>query len=257
MRAAASQGGASLIKGDHLYTTSAGLAALALKSGNGQSDVKEIAKGHGLLVFFKAMQPGILMLSGQDLVGLMPLPSPPEGDPANACRGSYALSASGSSLAVTNLGMPKAPQLYAAPEAQVQQKDSFLAHIGGFLRARAQYGLSKGTLVARPQTKGKGSTALLTRLPDGKSYLLSVCNFSRESVTENISLSGIPGMDSALSRVTAIATGGSHSVSGQNVTVSLGPWQGRALLLGKGSGEKPTATASLDPDVGTPTPIPN
>ncbi len=255
MRAAASQGGA-LVKGNHLYTTSAGLAALALKSGDAQGKAKDIAKGHSLLVFFKAMQPGMLMLSGQDLVGLMPLSSPPEGDPANACRGSYSLSSSGGALAVTSLGMPKAPQVYPAPDSQVQQKDSFLAQIGGFLRARAQYGFSKGTLVARPQTKGKGSVALLTRLPDGTRYLLSVCNFSRESVTETISLSGVQGAGAALSRVTPIATGGSHSISGQSVTVTLGPWQGRALLLGKGAGGKDGSSSGSDADGSTPTPIP-
>ncbi len=251
MRSAAARGGGSLVKDNYLYTTSAGLAALAL--GGSSADAKAIASGHSLLVFFKAMQPGVLMLSGQDLVGLMPLSSPPGGDPANACRGSYSLSASGEGLAVTNLGMPKAPQIYAAPDAQAHQKDSFLVRIGGFLRARSQYGLSKGTLIARPQTKSKGSIALLSRLPDGKSYLLSVCNFSRESVTETIALSGAQG--AALARVTPLGSG-RHSVSGQSVTVTLGPWQGRALILGKGSGGKDGAASGSDSEDGAPTPIP-
>ena len=250
MRAAA--GGASLVKGNYLYTTSAGLATLALKN----NDPKGIADGHSLLIFFKAMQPGIVMLSGQDLVGLMPLPSPPDGDPANACRGSYSLGSSGGGLAVTNLGMPKAPQIYPDADTQAHQKGSFLARVGAFLHARTQFGIAKAELVARPQTKGKGSIALLSRLPDGKSYLLSVCNFSRESVTETISLSGTQGIGAALSRVTPIATGGKHSVSGESVTVTLGPWQGRALVLGKGSSGKNNAASGPDPDTGTPTPIP-
>ena len=251
MRSAASQGGA--VKDNYLYTTSAGLAAMALKS---PSDAGEIAKGHSLLIFFKAMQPGVLMLSGQDLVGLMPLPSSPDGDPANVCRGSYSLTSAGQGLVVTNLGMPKAPQAYAAPDAQAHDKNSFLARIGSFLRARAQYGFSRATLVSRPQTKGKGSVALLSRMPDGRSYLLSVSNFSRNAVTETISLSGIQGIGTALSRVTPIATGGSHSVSGQTVTVKLGPWQGRALLIGGGSGKKDAAPDD-DPEAGSPTPIPS
>jgi trehalose synthase len=247
IRSAAAHGGASLLKDARLYTTSAGLAALALhaSSGDARAKVRDIAAGHGLLIFFKAMQPGMLMLSGQDLVGLMPLPDPPDGDPANACRGSYSLSASGGGLTVTNLGMPKAPQLYPSPDMQTLQKDSFLARIGGFLRARAQYGLSMGTLVSRPQTKGKGSIALLSRLPDGKSHLLSVCNFSRDSVTESVSLSGIQGIESALSRITPIATGGSHTVSQHTVTMTLGPWQGRALLIGGGGGSGKNTAGGL------------
>lgn len=250
MRTAASQGGAA-IKDNYLYTTSAGLAALALKN----NDAGKIADGHSLLIFFKAMQPGVVMISGQDIVGLMPLSSPPGGDPANACRGSYALSASGSSLSVTSLGMPKAPQIYPDAEAQAHRKGSFLTRIGAFLRARTQFGIAKAELVARPKTRGKGSIALLSRLPDGKSYLLAVSNFSRESVTETISLSGTQGIGAALSRVTPIATGGKHSISGETVTVSLGPWQGRALVLGKGSSEK-SAAAGDDPEAGPPTPIP-
>lgn len=236
MQAAA--GGNAQVKDGYLYTTGAGLASLALKTGSAdasQSQLKEIIKGHSLLIFFKAMQPGVVMLSGQDLVGAMPLASPPNGDPASSCRGSYALTSSGSGLVVTNMDMPKAPQLYAAPDAQAHQKESFLGQIGAFLHARTQHGLGKASLVARPQTKGKGSIALVSRLPDGKRYLLSVCNFSRESVTETISLADVAGIGSAMSRATPIATGGSHSISGKTVTVSLGPWQGRALVLGSGS----------------------
>ena len=251
MRTAASQGGA--VKDNYLYTTSAGLAAMALKS---SSDAREIAKGHSLLIFFKAMQPGMLMLSGQDLVGLMPLSSSPDGDPANVCRGSYSLTSAGEGLVVTNLGMPKAPQVYAAPDVQAHDKESFLTRIGSFLRARSQYGVSRASLIARPQTKGKGSVALLSRMPDGKSYLLAVSNFSRSAVTETISLSGVQGIRAALSRVTPIATGGSHSVSGQTVTVKLGPWQGRALLIGGGSG-KSDAAFDDEADAEQPTPIPS
>jgi trehalose synthase len=238
MRAAAAPGGESLIRDGRLCTTSAGLAALALKAPSepeAQARVRDIAQGHSLLIFFKAMQPGLLMLSGQDLVGLMPLPAPPDGDPGIACRGSYSLTASGGALSVTNLGMPRAPQLYPAADAQTLQKDSFLARIGVFLRARSQYGLARGVLLARPHTRGKGSIALLSRMPESGTYLLSVCNFSREAVTETISLAGVQGAASALSRVTPIAVGGSHSISQQTVSVSLGPWQGRALILGRGA----------------------
>ena len=43
--------------------------------------------------------------------------------------------------------------------------------------------------------------------------------------------------------------------SGQSVTVTLGPWQGRALILGKGSGGKDGGT-SADSEDGAHTPIP-
>ncbi|MDL2316809.1 hypothetical protein LJC59_07010, partial [Desulfovibrio sp. OttesenSCG-928-A18] len=237
MRNAVSHVSPTPVKDGYLYTTSAGLAAMALKS----SDAKAIAKGHSLLIFFKAMQPGVLMLSGQDIAGVMPLSwdsmqgAAESWDVSNTSRGAYAMTTSASTLAVTLQGMARAPRIYPVPDAQVHQKDSFVHRIGSFTRPRTDYGIARGVLVARPKTKGKGSIALLTRLPDGKSYLLSVCNFSRSSVTETVSLAGQPGIAAAMSRVTSIATGGSHSVSGSTVTVQLAPWEGRALLLGSGA----------------------
>ena len=245
MRSVASRQNPVPVKDGYLYTTSAGLAAMALGVSMDNipaNSAAEIAKGHSLLIFFKAMQPGALMLSGQDLVGLMPLnwnsmvSSPSEWDVADASRGSYALTSSSSGLTVTRQGMAKANSLYPTPDTQVHDKKSFLHEIGSYLRVRTEMGLARATLIARPATKGKGSIALLSRMPNGKSYLLAVSNFSRSPVTETISLAGTPGIASALSRITPLqrGTGSSHSVSGQTITITLGPWQGRALLLGAG-----------------------
>lgn len=254
----------SPVKDGYLYTTSTGLAAMALNmpKGNTTGYASEAAKGHSLLVFFKAMQPGIFMLSGQDLAGVMPLHwssmsgSSSSWDVANASRGSYALTSSAERLAVTTMGMPKAQLLYPAPDEQVHKKGSFLRRIGGFLRARSQIGVARGTLVARPATKNTGVIALLTRMPDKNGYLLSVCNFSRNSVRENVSLAGVPGIASELGQVQAISLGGSHTVSRQHISVSLGPWEGRALLIGKVAGStgpvSPETVTAVNPIAPTP-----
>lgn len=240
MRAKAAQISPVPVQDDCLYTTAAGLAALALNvpsATEAQKRVQDIEKGHSLLIFFKAMQPGVMMLAGQDLSGVLPLEAASLSgltagkSVANASKGTYGLSSSANSLVVSNLGMPRAPQLYAPPDMQVHQRDSFLKRIGSFLKLRGETGIAKGQLVARPATKGDGSIALLSRLP-GNAWLLTVCNFSRASVTENITLSDVPG--AAISRVTPVATGGSHSISGKNVSIRLGPWEGRALLFGGG-----------------------
>lgn len=230
----------SPVQDGFLYTTSAGLAAMALDlpKTDTKSYASEVAKGHSLLVFFKAMQPGVLMLSGQDIAGVMPLHyssmsgSSASWDVANASRGSYALTSASESLTVTSMGMPRAQQIYPAPDQQVHEQGSFLRSIGGFLRMRSQSGLAKGTLLSRPRTKNTGSIALLTRMPDRKGFVLSVCNFSRSKVTETISLPAISGMNSATGNVKVVSLGGSHTISGNKVTFSLGPWEARALFLG-------------------------
>ena len=258
MRRAASQVSPAPEKGNYLYVTAPGLAALALGATSGdaaQAKVSDIEKGHSLLVFFKAMQPGALMLAGQDLGGVLPMQwgNMELDSVVNSSRGAYGLTASAGGLSVSTHGMARAPYLYPTPDAQAHMKNAFLQKIGSFLRTRSHSGIAKGSLAARPATKGKGSIALLTRLPDGKNYLLSVCNFSREKVTETISLSGHSGITSALKHITPVALGGSHSVSGKEITVTLGPWEGRALLLGNGEGKEAEAAAPEQENV---TPIP-
>jgi trehalose synthase len=250
------------VKDGYLYTTSAGLAAMALNLPRTDTSAfaSEVAKGHSLLVFFKAMQPGILMLSGQDLAGVLPLHyssmtgSAASFDVANASRGSYALTEASEGLAVNAHGMPKAPQIYPAPDQQVHQQGSFLRRIGSFLRVRNAIGLSKGKLTARPATQNYGVIALLSRMPDKKGYVLTVCNFSRDTVRENISLSGTPGIGAALGTSKVLSLGGGHSISGSTVNVELGPWEGRAILLGSAAqgvtsvqGEAVTAVKPIEP----------
>ena len=254
----------SPVKDGYLYTTSAGLAAMALNmpKGNTAGYASEAAKGHSLLVFFKAMQPGIFMLSGQDLAGVMPLHwssmsgSSSSWDVANASRGSYALTSSAERLAVTTMGIPKAQTLYPFPDEQVHKKGSFLRRIGSFLRVRSQIGVARGTLVARPATQNTGVIALLTRIPDRNGYVLSVCNFSRNSVRENISLTGVPGIASDLGQVKAISLGGNHTVSRQHISVSLGPWEGRALLIGKVAGSVGAVSSEAVTAVNPISPVP-
>lgn len=234
----------SPVQDNYLYATSAGLAAMALDlpKTDTKAYASEVAKGHSLLIFFKAMQPGVLMLAGQDIAGVMPLhyssmsSSAGSWDVANSSRGSYALTSAAESLAVTSMGMPRAQQIYPAPDKQVHEQGSFLRSIGAFLRARSQSGLAKGTLLSRPRTKNDGAIALLTRMPDRKGFVLSVCNFSRSPITEKIALPNISGMAAAVGNVKAVSLGGSHSISGQTVTVSLGPWEARALFLGSAAG---------------------
>jgi trehalose synthase len=257
MRASVSAMDISPIQDNHLYNTAPGLAALALKAPTPEAANAakgDIEQGHALLVFFKAMQPGVLMLTGQDLCGVLPLSKGVIGvteetlQAKSAVRGGYALGSAGLST-VSSTGVPRAPQLYQPPSVQAHSRDSFLRKIGTFLRARDQYAVSRGQLIARPQTKEPGSIALLSRLANGN-YLLSLCNFSRKSVNESVNLQDIPGIRQAAARVTPIALGGSHSVSGTKISFSLGPWQGRALLLG--TGEKVPAPAELTDGIGEP-----
>lgn len=257
MLGAASKVTPTPVKDGCLYSTGAGLAALALNATTAtaaQAKASDIAAGHSLLIFFKAMQPGVLMLAGQDLSGVLPLQwgGTGGGDPAASARGGYGLTSMTAHRAVGLMGTPRAPHLYPPADVQARQSGSFMHNLGAFLKAREQYAVSRGRLAARPQTKGKGVIALLTTLPESPLRMLTVCNFSRESVNEQISLSGV---GAALSRSSAVG-GGSHSVSGTTVHVTLGPWQGRAIIFGTGQASSAPAdgagTAAPQAEAATP-----
>ncbi len=221
--------GMPLFKEGFLYTTGAGLAASAM--GGDTTKIAELTKGHLLLAFFKAMQPGVLMLSGQDLAGAMPLAG---GKVEDAARGAYALTAEASSLVVTGAGMPKTQTVYPPSDSQVHEKTSFVKSVGNYVKKRNAVGLAKGSLVAHPQTKNKGVIALISQLPQGDGFVVTVCNFGKTAVSESISLSGVSA--SATGRASVLAgEGGSYSINGSTMSVQLGPWQGKSLILGKGA----------------------
>ena len=225
----ASRAGGAM-SGGTFYTTGAGLANMALGSG---ASAANVAKGHALLVFFKAMQPGLLMLSGQDLVGAMPLApgSMPSGsggfDPSYISRGSYAITPVSGSIVASGQSMPKAQQLYPYADEQGRIQGSFVQQVGNMMEKRKSSAVAKGRLVARPETKKAGSVALLTDLGAGR-YLLAVTNFSRESVSESIDVSafGVAKQD-----VSSLAGSGSVESSGNTINFSLGPWQGKAAII--------------------------
>ncbi|MDR2076376.1 MAG: hypothetical protein LBP61_05535 [Desulfovibrio sp.] len=246
-----------------LYTTGAGLAAMALglpldvpESADGSAvrslpsaraeldkaikdKEKTLANGHALLIFFKAMQPGVLLLTGQDVVGALPLSWSGSADTSvgwdarNAARGGYALTSAGSSLVVTPQGLPRAPALYPPADRQVLQEESFLRRIGSFLRLRSQLGIAKGDIIERMPTAGQGSIALLSRMRGQGRYLISICNFSRTPITERLLLDNLPGTDNLYTYITPLGTHSANYVlENSTLIIDLEGWEGKAFFLG-------------------------
>jgi hypothetical protein len=289
-----------------LYTTSAGLAAMALGAGDADAVSPELAprimQGHLLLAFFKALQPGVFMLSGQDLAGVLPLSwyamvdAPREWDVAMTARGAYSFSG-GSSVLVTGQGVAKAKTVYAPLETQVFDTNSFASRLSRLLALRARLGVAEGRLYGRFLTRNPGTVALIVQLPSqgksvageaapaprspepgimpadfsdnkgqlsseqrnqearkllggkileaeksdgppviGESALLLVCNFSQKEITESLDISASPLLRqlSLKGAPTLVTESDSNRQSWQNsVHLTLGPWQGAAILVGR------------------------
>ena len=238
MKAAASPSG-SPVKDGFLYSTTPGIAAMALGAqAYAPTDAMQasIRSGHLALIHFKAMQPGVLMLSGQDLVGTLPLdPKALQGtsvanDVAALNRGGYALTSLAYGTPVTRYGLPSAKSLYGPADIQVMEKQSFLKSLRAITQKRSELGIAKGRLVARPKTSGKGVVALVTELPK-TGFVLTVVNFSRKATSETLNLGSVPGL-SAGNPALLLGNAQGISGSGNSVSVSLGPWQAASFRLG-------------------------
>ncbi len=224
--------------GTTLYAGAAGLAALALDK-NSEAAKAEIRRGQTLLLFFKAMQPGIFMLPARELVGALPLDGrqgrkyAPGENSALAMHGAYALLSTADDSLAGKSGLPRAAALYLPLDVQEMRppEENFIRSVEEILRVRKLAGIAGGRFLGRLPTRHPGSIALLFALPGNQGALVVACNFSRTSCTESLQL-GAAGAGTYL-------VGGVRRLwgaGGEGGSVSLGPWQGTALLIGKAPG---------------------
>ncbi len=194
---------ASLLEGNMLYTTPAGIATLALglpQNGLSPDASGAVRRGHMLLQFFKAMQPGLWMLDGQDLAGSMPLQGNLLQSRGNwnkrlAPMGAFPILTSSESFMASVLGIPKAKTLYGPLDAQSYNPSSALSELAELIKLRGSLGIASGEFCGLLPAKGGGLAIVVTRLQqknDTSLYALAISNFSREESQEIIDLAALP-----------------------------------------------------------------
>ena len=246
--------------GNVLPVTGAGLAALGAGFSHAdaaRADAREtIRQGHLALVFFKAMQPGLLVLHGQDLAGALPLDwhamadSEDRWDPALAPRGAYALYRTARTTVLTKQGMPRAPVAYPTPDEQLHDPHSFLNGVHAITAMRERTGIAAGRVAARLRTQGRGSIALAVELPGGRGMVVAVTNFGREAVTERLDMAATPRLlelFGAGNPAVDLREGSTLPLEGGRMVLHLGPWETRAVLVGHDAKAIGAATAAEQP----------
>lgn len=230
-------GALPLLRTDRLLATAPALAALALGRRDSAActpeTVEEIKKGHLALLFFKAFQPGLLLLSGYDLAGALPLSWAERAEEAEATPafGSVGLTAAANP---SPWGLPQAPLLYAPLAVQAHEPESVLNSLGPILARRAALHIAGGALAARIKAVGSGVIVLATRLPDDGGTLISMVNFGRAASHEYLNLRRdleaagwvFPG-----GVASDVFGGDAISIAAGFLGVSLAPWQYRAFHI--------------------------
>lgn len=192
------------LSGNGLCTTFVGLIAAR----KGITDIynltdaekEEIKRAHLLMVMFNAMQPGVVGLSGWDLVGALPLPLEQiqewtrDGDYRWINRGAYDLLNNSPSETKSAEGVPKAQMLYGPIPEQLQDEESFVAQVKRMLDVRKKYKLDVAEQIAVPKVRTKGAVILMHQLPENLGYEITALNFSDKSVSLKLDARKIDGL---------------------------------------------------------------
>ncbi|PID98410.1 MAG: trehalose synthase, partial [Actinomycetales bacterium] len=156
---------------------------------------EEIIKIHLLLVMFNAWQPGVLALSGWDLVGALPLKREQipsliaSGDTRWLERGAYDLM--GWCPVVETLpAVPKAISLYGSLPDQLADPNSFVSRLAKILKVRKAHGISTGELLDIPDSPHQ-LLIMVNRLAIG-AVQITVLNFGPEPLKADVMSEYIP-----------------------------------------------------------------
>jgi len=231
---------------DGLATTYAGFVAASLGIRNLELitpvQVKEIRRGHLLLAFANAMQPGVFSLSGWDLMGALPVPRESvadlvkDGDYRWVNRGGVDLMGVNPNAETSKFGLPRARALYGPLPEQLKDPDSFASQLKRMLAARKKYRIAEGELVAVPDVANSAICLLVMRIPEKSALAITALNYSQKPVQERLDLSTVTGLKGrALAGYSVI-----NSVSGKTegkvdsqgaLNIALEGWSGKTLII--------------------------
>jgi trehalose synthase len=231
---------------DGLATTYAGFVAAALGIRDldriTPDEVKEIRRGHLLLAFANAMQPGVFSLSSWDLMGALPLPRQSvaellkDDDFRWINRGGIDLMGVNPRAEKSRFGLPRARTLYGSLPEQLKDPDSFASQLERILAARKKYHIAEGELVAVAHVAESALCVLIVRVPEASALAVSALNFGQTPIRERIELDKIEALRGlalagrpVLDSVSGEAAG---EVDGQGgLSIELEGWSGRTFIV--------------------------
>jgi len=244
---------------DGLATTYAGFVAASLGIRNldliTPEQEKQVRRGHLLIAFANAMQPGVFSLSGWDLTGALPLPRQSvadlmkDGDYRWINRGGIDLMGVNPAATTSSFGLPRARVLYGPLPEQLKDPDSFAWQLKQMLAARKKYRIAEGELVAVPNVTNSALCLLVMRIPGKPALAITALNYSQKPVQEQIDLRTIKGLRAAA----FVGQPATNSVSGAAegavdsrgaLSFQLEGWSGKALIIYPQTGRGAFAVAA-------------
>jgi maltose alpha-D-glucosyltransferase/alpha-amylase len=187
---------------DGIATTFAGFIAPALGIEDPYNATPEqvalIQRGHLLVAFANAMQPGVFALAAWDLVGALPLPEEAvadrtqDGDWRWINRGGVDLLGTNPDEDSSSFELPRAQTLYGPLPEQLASPDSFASQLKRMLAARKQYRLAEGEMLAVPNVGNRAVCVLAMKLPDSGVLAITALNYGRKLASIELDLTAVP-----------------------------------------------------------------
>jgi trehalose synthase len=191
--------------------------------------IEQIKRIHLLAAAYNALQAGVFVLSGWDLVGALPIPIESvkelvaDNDARWINRGAYDLLGIAENEDRSIQGLPRARSLYGSLAEQLQNRDSFASLLKSLLSLRESLGIARSELVDVPTVSSEGVVILVNKLPkpEGKTqaWQISALNFSKSPVEQKLECAELNGEAKAL--WSNIQGGISESLARHNESLSL------------------------------------
>jgi len=231
---------------DGVATTYAGFVAACLGIQNldriTPDQETQIRRGHLLLAFLNAMQPGVFSLSGWDLVGALPLPRASvedrmtDGDYRWVNRGAIDLMGINPEAATSAFGLPRAQALYGPLPEQLKDPASFASQLKQMLAARKKFRLAEAELLAVPQVQNSALALLVMRPPGQPAIAITALNFSRNPIRESLDLSKIKTVNATQLKAQPVTDSISGKPEGQldneaRLQIALDGWSAKTLII--------------------------
>jgi trehalose synthase len=231
---------------DGLATTYAGFVAASLGIRNLEritpEQEKEIRRGHLLIAFANAMQPGVFSLSGWDLMGALPLPQQSvadlmkDGDYRWINRGGIDLMGVNPKAEKSRFGLPRARALYGPLPEQLKDPDSFASQLKRMLAARKKYRIAEGELVAVPNVTNSALCLLVMRLPGEPALAITALNYSQKPVQEEFDLRKVKELKGRAFAGQPVINSVSGDTEGKvtsqgALSIDLEGWSGKTLII--------------------------
>ncbi|HEY4000710.1 MAG TPA: maltose alpha-D-glucosyltransferase [Candidatus Xenobia bacterium] len=224
--------------GNGVATTLTGIcaAAFGIKDPYHMSPAEKemVKKGHFLMALYNAMQPGVMALSGWDLLGALPVPADQVkalvagGDNRWINRGAYDLMGYNPTATKAGSGLPRTLCLYGSLSDQLKDPNSFASMLKHALAIRKQYKINLAEQVDIPEVSKAGLVVMVHRLPDNGGIEVTALNFSREPLQDVIKVPLASGL--ASTELLSGAADARASASG-DVAIALDGLQGKVLLF--------------------------